>query len=77
MRLNRVKLINARSGKGLTQKDVAKKARLSIVTVNRAEKGEDVFNTTASKLAAFYELDLEDLMVPLKEGNHGSNGDAA
>lgn len=78
MRLNRVKLINARHAKGLSQEAVAEKANLSILTVNKAEQGGNVFPDTARKLAEVYEIDLSDLMIPLKEGrHHEGNGDGA
>ena len=51
-----------REGAGLTMRELAKRAKVSLGTVNRVENGAETWPTTAAKLAAVVGATPADLM---------------
>lgn len=65
MKLDGRKLIHARHRKGLTQKQVSKRTKLSLPTIINAESGRDVFPKTGHSLCRFLEIDLAEVVLPV------------
>jgi transcriptional regulator with XRE-family HTH domain len=61
VRLNARKLVLLRASKEWTQKEAARKARVSLPTYRSAEGGLELQATSAGKIAKAYKLDLEEL----------------
>ena len=72
MKLNGNMLKDARDRKGLTQDELAQGVGISVPTVVRAEKGEEIWPTTGRELCQFLGVDLEKAVIP-----RVGNGDAA
>jgi transcriptional regulator with XRE-family HTH domain len=74
MKLDSKKVITARFKRGLSQSQVAKKCRLSLMTISNAENEKELYPATAKTICDFLDLDLAGVMLPI-EGE--GNGDAA
>lgn len=61
VKLNAEKLLAWRADKELTQKKAAKKAKVSIVTYQMAEYGNEVQLVSASRIAKAAQVPLEEL----------------
>lgn len=72
MKLNGNMLKDARDRKGMTQDELAQGVGISVPTVVRAEKGEEIWPTTGRELCQFLGVDLEKAVIP-----RVGNGDAA
>lgn len=73
MKLQQSKVIDARHGKGLTQKQVADGANVSLMTVNNAESGNHVRPSTGKAICDFLGLDLPDCIVSVDEEREGDD----
>lgn len=74
MKLNGDMLKDARDRKGMTQAEVASAMGISVPTLVRAEKGEEIWTSTGRELCEFLEIDLEKAVTPrVRQGA----GDAA
>ena len=61
--MNLVRLRHYRERRGLTQRQLAEKAKMSYVTVNQIEQGkQDARPGTAAKLAEALSVTIEDLL---------------
>lgn len=63
MKLEAIKVLNARLDRGWSQAEAAQKAGLSPVTYNRAENGSDIHPSTGKQIAEALELNLADIRV--------------
>lgn len=74
MKLNGDMLKDARDRKGLTQAELADNLGISIPSIVRAEKGDEIWTSTGREICEFLGIPLEKAVIPrVREGN----GDAA
>lgn len=59
-------LREARKRAGLSQKDAAKKAKLSAPTLCNIEQSEDVYWSTVVKLCKAYKVSVAEMVAPSK-----------
>lgn len=74
MKLDSRKIVTERLKRGLKQSQVAKKCKLSLMTISNAENEKELYPATAKTICDFYGLDLASAMLPI-EGE--GTGDAA
>jgi transcriptional regulator with XRE-family HTH domain len=71
MRIDGEKLVRVRAAKAMTQEQLARRSRVSVRTVQRAEVGKSVGTETVAQLAAELNVPQEDLL----RGDFDADGD--
>ena len=73
MKLNSGMLITGRQRKGWNQTELAEKSGVSVVTISKAENGNDVRPSTGVAICTTLDIDLAAAVIPVES----ENGDAA
>lgn len=75
MKLDSAKLVTARHRMGLNQTQLAKKSRLTLTTISKAENGHDLYPSTGKKICQVLGIDLAEMVVV--SNRPSERGDAA
>ncbi len=69
MQLDKKKIVTARHRKGWNQTQLAKKSKLTITTISKAENEFDVYPGTGEKICRALNVALADVVIPEEERN--------